>query len=162
MRFRLSLAGLICFSMAAAGEERGPLNEHLPSWLTPGAQVRWRGEGQSGMGFREGADSHYLLERYRFEVRVRPLQWMSFFGQFQDARTGFLARPDASVRDRADIRQAYARLGREAGWWDVKAGRQRLIFGSERVVGAAEWGNTARVFDAVRLAVHRKGRRSGA
>ncbi len=159
MNFRLPLAILLCSSLAAAAEERGPLNEHLPSWLSLGAQVRWRGEGQSGVGFQEGAESNYLLERYRFDVRVQPLEWMTFFGQFQDSRTGLLTRPDASVRDRADVRQAYVMLGRENGWWDVKAGRQRLIFGSERVVGAAEWGNTARAFDAVRLALHHKGRR---
>jgi hypothetical protein len=54
-----------------------------------------------------------------------------------------------------DLRQAWAGVGSEDGLWDLKVGRQRLAFGTERVVGASEWGNTARVFDAVRLGIHR-------
>lgn len=137
-------------------DARGPLNEHLPTWITLGAQVRYRGEGQQGVGFQEGVDQNYLLERYRVELGVQPLTWMAFFTEFQDARAAHLPRQDASVRDRADLRQAYMRLGREDGLWDVKVGRQRLVFGSERVIGAAEWGNTARVFDAIRASFHTK------
>jgi len=81
---------------------------------------------------------------------------MGFFGEFQDARAVNLPVQGAGIRDEADIRQAYVRIGQEGGWWDVKAGRQKMAFGSERVIGAGEWGNTARVFDAVRLGIHHK------
>ena len=125
------------------------MNEHLPTWITLGAQVRYRGEGTE-----EG--SPYLLERYRVSLGIQPLPWMGFFGEFQDARAVNLPVQGAGIRDEADIRQAYVRIGQEGGWWDVKAGRQKMAFGSERVIGAGEWGNTARVFDAVRLGIHHK------
>ncbi|MBI2687770.1 MAG: alginate export family protein [Acidobacteria bacterium] len=140
---------LFFLSLTLGGQDvRGPLNEHLPSWITLGAQVRYRAEGLH--------DQNYLLERYRFDVGIQPLPWMAFFSEFQDARAAHMPIQDASVKDRVDLRQAYVRIGKEDGWWDVKAGRQRLVFGSERVIGASEWGNTARVFDAIKLAFHHK------
>lgn len=158
MNIRLPISLIVLFqSLTSFSQDaRGPLHEHLPTWITLGAQVRYRGEGQRGAGFQEGADQDYLLERYRFELGIQPLPWMAFFSEFQDSRAVHLPNQDASVKDRADVRQAYIRLGSEEGWWDVKAGRQRLVFGSERVVGASEWGNTARVFDAIKVAFHHK------
>ncbi len=139
-----------------AQSDRGPLNTHLPPWVTLGAQVRFRAEGLTGAGFKEGNNQGYLLERYRLDLGLQPLGWLGVFGEFQDSRAAHRPHPDAGIKDRADIRQAYVRVGREDGWWDVKAGRQRLAFGSERVIGAGEWGNTARAFDAIRVGVHHK------
>jgi hypothetical protein len=145
---RLAALFLMVLPYPAYGEEdRGPLNAHLPSWVTLGAQVRYRAEHN---------DRDYLLQRYRLEAALQPVAWLGFFGEFQDSRAAHYFPANAAVKDAADVRQAYVRLGREDGWWDVKAGRQRLVFGSERVIGAAEWGNTARVFDAVRLGIHHK------
>lgn len=147
MRILPALALLLSCStnLAFAEEERGPLNSHLPAWVTLGAQVRYRAESTT---------RDYLLERYRLNVDLRPTTWLGFTGQFQDSRAAHYAHPDSGVKDSTDIRQAYVRLGNEQGWWDVKAGRQLLSFGSERVIGAADWGNTARAFDAVRLGIH--------
>ncbi len=130
-----------------AQDARGPLNQHLPQWVTLGAGVRYRAEGH-------GIDRNYLLERYRLDLGISFQPWLGFLGELQDSRSAFLPHPDAGVRDRADVRQAYLRFGRESGWWDLKAGRQLLKFGSERVIGASEWGNTARAFDALKLGIH--------
>jgi hypothetical protein len=141
----LALWALLSPFALLAADSRGPLNSHLPSWVTLGAQVRYRAESTS---------RSYLLERYRLDVELRPAAWLGLVGQWQDSRAIHYPHPDAAMKDRADIRQAYVRLGSENGWWDIKAGRQRMAFGSERVIGAGEWGNTARAFDAVRVAIH--------
>jgi hypothetical protein len=139
----------------ADAEENGLLNRDLPHWLRLGAQMRLRSEGDHGIGFQEGASQDYLLQRYRFSLGVRPVSWVQLFGEVQDARAAGYANPNGGVKDRLDLRQAWVGLGSEAGRWDLRVGRQRLAFGTERVIGAAEWGNTARVFDAARLALHR-------
>jgi hypothetical protein len=141
----IAVSLIVLPQLLLAEDGRGPLNTHLPPWITLGAQARYRAESTT---------RDYLLERYRLDVSLQPKSWLGFSGQFQDSRAAHYPHPDAGVKDRADIRQAYVQLGSEHGWWDVKAGRQRIAFGSERVIGAAEWGNTARAFDAVRLAIH--------
>lgn len=135
--------------------DRGVLNRDLPSWLSLGADVRWRGEGTENTGYIQTNDQHYFLQKYRFNVDIRPLSWLNFYGQLQDARvTSGLKNQDGSAKNTLDLHQAYVGIGREDGWWDVKAGRQRLIFGEERLIGAAEWTNSGRVFDAIRLGIH--------
>lgn len=152
---------VICFLVLSVtvltgqAADRGPLNNEMPSWITLGAQTRFRAEGSHGNGFVEGANDDFFLHRYRFSVGLRPLKWLQVFGEAQDARAAFLPNANGSVKDRLDLRQAWVGVGDEGGLWDLKVGRQRLSFGSERVIGAAEWGNTARVFDAVRLGLHR-------
>lgn len=54
-----------------AADSRGPLNTHLPSWVTLGAQIRYRAEGTS---------RSYLLERYRPDVELRPAAWLGAVG----------------------------------------------------------------------------------
>ncbi|MBL8176607.1 MAG: alginate export family protein, partial [Bryobacterales bacterium] len=120
-----------------------------------GAQMRLRGEGERGAGFRDGNDRDYLLQRYRFSMDIRPVAGLEFYGEVQDARVAWLPEAGNSVKDRLDLRQAWAGLGSESKLWDLRVGRQKMAFGSERVIGAGEWGNTARVFDAGRLALHR-------
>jgi hypothetical protein len=144
---------------ADPAENRDLLNQQLPHWLSLGAAARFRAEGQHGVGFESGRNQDYLLERYRFDATIAPLHWLQFFGQVQDARAAWMPRQDGGVRDTFDLRQAYVHLGSEAGWIEAKVGRQTMFFGSERVIGAGEWGNTARVFDAARLILHHNANR---
>lgn len=139
----------------ALAPDRGLINRELPRWLTLSGEVRWRGEGNENLGYRVDNDQHYLLQKYRFNVEIRPFSWLTFFGQLQDARatSGYIT-PDGSMKDTLDLHQAYVDIGHEEGWWDLKVGRQRLIFGDERLIGAAEWSNSGRVFDAARLGIH--------
>ncbi|BCS34862.1 hypothetical protein TBR22_A40880 [Luteitalea sp. TBR-22] len=124
-----------------------PLNARLPAWARVTASTRVR------------LDSDHLLERARLGVRLTPWRQVQLVAEVQDARAFGYDRTDGSVRDVLDVRQAWVGVGREQGWADLKVGRQKLAFGSERVIGGAEWGNTGRVFDAARLAVHHGGAR---
>ncbi len=149
------LAVFLSVGWAQGADSRGPLNQELPSWLTLGVQTRLRAEGQHGLRFTEGNDQDFLLERYRLSTLIRATPWLQFYGEVQDSRSVGIPTHDPSYRDTLDLRQAYVGLGKEGGLWDLRAGRQRLAFGSERLLGNAEWSNVPRVYDGARLALHR-------
>ena len=147
---------LAALPLAAAGPyDKGPLNQHTPDWLTLHGAARFRAEDYHGVDFEPENERGFLLHRYRFSAAVRITPWMRAFGEMQDAREAGAPLPGAGLKDPLDLRQAWISLGTGNGPWDLTAGRQMLAFGSERVVGAGEWGNTARVFDAVKLGLHR-------
>lgn len=124
-----------------------PVNARLPTWVRLTAASRFR------------VDSDHLLQRLRVGMRITPTPSLQVGVEVQDARAFGFDRVDGSVRDVLDVRQAWVGVGREAGWVDVRIGRQKLAYGSERVTGGAEWANTARVFDAARVSVHHAGMR---
>src|SRR3989442_10976728 len=131
------------------------VNRALPRWLRFGGEYRLRIESE-GIGFTTTKDV-YLLSRFRFNVAIKPTQWLTFFGETQDARVFFNHHvPNApSFQNSWDVRQAYVQLeSAKEGWVDLIAGRQVLAFGDERVIGPSDYTNTARTFDAVRLDLH--------
>ena len=91
---------------------------------------------------------------------IRPVSWLNFGIQAQDSRAPGI-RPALSgsgaVRDPFDLRQAYAEIGASQAPASLKVGRQALIYGDSRLIGAPDWSNTSRVFDAVRLQVRGSG-----
>lgn len=137
----------------------GILNQHLPSWIKLSGELRYREEGYLGGGFREGNDDMYLLQRYRIGVELKPLPWLKMFAQGQDSRIFFVDRVSpAPYQDKTDLRQAWVQIGNpEKNGFTVRVGRQELQFGEERLLGAGNWGNVARTFDAVRLGVRHGG-----
>jgi hypothetical protein len=107
-------------------------------------------------------DDSYLLTRLRVSLDFRPTSWFQTFVQGQDSRVGGIdaSRVTASFKNLFDLRQAYVDLkAGDKGWLEVRAGRQELVFGSERLIGAGDWGNTSRSFDALRAIVARDGAR---
>lgn len=148
--FPLLAAGVVSLNAAEPG---GPAP--LPRWLTLGGDIRYRAEGQHHLDFDETQSQDFLLQRYRLRMGLAPSRYVRLAGELQDARVSWLANPNAGVKNPLDLRQAYVELGAENGFAVLRAGRQRLAFGSERVIGASDWGNTARVFDAVDLRLQR-------
>lgn len=122
-----------------------PVNAELPAWVRVTASSRFR------------LETDHLLQRLRVGGRVTPRDGLELAAELQDARGFGFDRTDGSVKDALDVRQAWVGIGRDRDLVDVRIGRQKLAFGSERVIGAAEWGNTARVFDAVKVGIHRGG-----
>src|ERR1700722_7363955 len=61
------------------------LNKELPAWLQFNGSYRMRVEDQSGIGFKDVSDTH-ALGQFQFGVKVQPFDWLSFYGQTQDAR----------------------------------------------------------------------------
>lgn len=139
-----------------------PLAAQMPKWLQLGAEYRARYEGTTGIGFTEGSQDHYLLSRYRVSLKLLPVSWLKFYGQVQDARVYGRDQqpPPAAMQDSFDLRQAYVELGDiEKKPFGIRVGRQELNFGEQRLLGSANWGNSARTFDAARLTVRGGGLR---
>lgn len=136
------------------------LGDELPAWLTLSGEFRFRFENLQGLGYSEASDDGYGLTRTRLEVGIRPVSWLNFGIQAQDSRAPGI-RPALSnsggVRDPFDLRQAYAEIGASQSPASLKVGRQALIYGDSRLIGAPDWSNTSRVFDAVRLQVREAG-----
>jgi hypothetical protein len=133
--------------------------QRLPEWLRVGLEHRGRLEGPTNAGFNDARDDAYWLNRFRFDVRLKPSRLLSFYVQAQDAQVfGRNSKPDAPpFEDTLDLRMAYADIG-QTGKSPVlvRLGRQELAFGEQRLVGHVNWVNTARTFDAARVTVARK------
>jgi len=128
-------------------------NLQLPSWLRVGVEHRGRLEGISGSGFAADREDLYWLNRFRVTARFTMRPWLSAAIQAQDARVEGRNGPVAGApfRDQFDLRLAHVDVGSfEKSRVAVRAGRQELVFGDQRLVGHVSWLNTARSFDALR------------
>ena len=155
---------------SSAGEERQPPRETPSDWreilpgLTLGSQLRLRGESRRNFKFddaRAGNDEGYLLSRVRLGLTWRPSDRVTGAVELQDARIhGEEAisetRTPNIFADQIDIHQAYLDVKAPASSRvpiTVRVGRQKLVYGSQRLVSPLEWVNTARVFDGARIAI---------
>ena len=144
-------------------EEPSDWRELLPG-LTMGSQMRLRTETRRNAKFdggRPGNDEDYLLSRFRFGLTWEPADWVDGIVELQDARIhGERAisetRTPNIFADQLDIHQAYLDVAPPASGpvrASVRIGRQKLVYGAQRMVSPLEWVNTARVFDGVRVGV---------
>ena len=147
----------------AAVEESSDWREILPG-LTMGSQLRLRTESRRNAKFdgaRPGNDEDYLLSRFRFDLTWHPTDRVTGVVELQDARIhGERAisetRTPNIFADRLDFHQAYLDVQSPASGpvpISVRIGRQKLVYGSQRMVSPLEWVNTARVFDGARIGV---------
>lgn len=141
----------LAVSPQRAAEQRNQSAQHR---IRAGGEWRMRFEGRIDEQFRSGNSDSYFLTRFRLDMDVAPTAWLRLFLQGQDAQAMSLkADPDPPLfEDTFDLRQAYVEIfNRERQGFGLRVGRQEFIFGDERLIGAFNWGNTARTFDAVRL-----------
>ena len=147
---------------AACGADLGaPAGHPLPAWLKLGAELRGRLEVNTATGFLRGNDDGYYLHRLRLNAALEPHSQIRFFIQVQDSHAPGLGQTPApaSVVNTLDLRQGYLETGAAGTGWSLRVGRQDILLGEERLVGAAGWGNVTRSFDAARLSYKRKGAR---
>ncbi len=115
-------------------------------FATPGqpGQVDFRKNGGD-------ANNTYLLLRQRVHAGYSN-DWFAVFAEGQESSsTGDKRNPNLES-DLFDLHQAYLNLGNPEKFPLVgKVGRQELAYGDERLIGAFDWNNIGRVFDAVRL-----------
>jgi hypothetical protein len=117
-------------------------------------EVRSRTE-YDAPGGAASADVFTML-RSRFGVRVEPTHGLSVVLQLQDSRVlGTEGNRASSAVDVFDLHQGYLQLaapwsGRELA---LRAGRQEIALGNERLVGAVNWSNTGRTFDGARVSL---------
>jgi len=147
---------------AAVGES-SDWRQILPG-LTMGSQLRLRTESRRNATFdaaNPGNDEDYLLSRFRFDLTWRPSDWVTGSVELQDARIhGEQAisetRTPNIFADQLDFHQAYLDVQSPAAGpvrVSLRIGRQKLVYGSQRMVSPLEWVNTARVFDGARIRV---------
>jgi len=149
------LLSILLFATALLAQKpTDELNKQLPKWLKFSGEFRARLEGFSGGGFKDNSSDAYYLNRVRINLLIQPANWIKVFAQTQDARVAFKNTKPAAppYQNTWDLRQAYLELGNsEKGIVGVRTGRQELNFGEQRLIGTADWNNTARSYDAVRM-----------
>jgi Alginate export len=142
--------------------------EHNPLSFFDGAlvfdvQERLRIEGrENNFDFNDAlshpTDDWWLLQRFRIGVLVKPASWLKIYVQGQDSQEIDSDRNDipgvlgAEGDDIFDLRQAYIEIGNPKAFpLSFKVGRQILSYGDERLIGAFDWNNIGRTFDAAKL-----------
>ena len=113
--------------------------------------------GQAGaVDFRKiggDPDNTYLLLRERVHLGYQPCPWFAVFVEGQgSSSTGDDRNPNTESDGPFDLHQAYVWLGDAKAFpLTAKVGRQELSYGDERLVGAFDWNNLGRVFDAAKV-----------
>ncbi len=121
-------------------------------------QARWRMESADNRDFNDDAADHdtFHLMRIRLGATLDVGEHFraSVTGQWSEAFM-FDADPDPStVEDHVDFLE-YWLEARDLNGWNIRVGRQPLLFADQRLVGTFEWSNVARRFEGVR--VYRRG-----
>lgn len=160
MQFRLILVLALASWRGFAETPSEAINEHLPKWVRLGFDHRFRMEGYTALRNREDNDDRWFLNRLRMNLTLAPASWWTFTFQGQDSRIFFKSNPAGQnpFTNKTDLRMAFTDFGKIGkGPVAFRFGRQELAYGDERILGAANWGNVARVFDAAKLEL-RKGK----
>lgn len=134
------------------------LNDVLPKWIRVRGELRERMEGFDSLGFVPNRDDTYWLTRLRLNATVQPTPMFGVTVQTQDARVAdkTVGPTGAPFRDQFDLRMAYAEVGAAKSKVAVRAGRQELVYGDQRLLGHVSWSNTARTFDAGKVMLRGK------
>lgn len=109
----------------------------------------------SGADFRENLgkgmdnDNSYFLTKLRLRVGYTH-EWFNVLVEGRNSTsTGDDRNPNPESDGPIDLHQAYVFVGNHKEFpLSLKAGRQELIYGEERLIGAFAWNNIGRVFDA--------------
>jgi hypothetical protein len=98
----------------------------------------------------------FTLLRARLGLEAALGERAKVFLQVQDARTfGEESSTVDATADRLDLHQGWLELMRPVGALQLglRAGRQEVALGNERLIGPVAWSNTGRSFDALRVSL---------
>jgi hypothetical protein len=124
-----------------------------PKRLAFGVELRWREEFRDNSDFQPSNDfDSFLGQRIRAHLRLRIHSHLTAFVEGQDVWL-FGAERDKIIHSLGtNLYQAYVDWKPAVSErWEVRAGRQELVYGEERLVGAFGWDNVGRSFDGARL-----------
>jgi hypothetical protein len=142
-------------------------NEKNAAWDI-GVQVRLRYEDKNNFGVSQNggpaagandfksisADRNNSLEAERVTPHLGyNADWYGFFVEGRGSyTTGDDRNPNPESNGPMDLHQAYLALGNIKEFpVTLKVGRQELSYGDERLIGAFDWNNIGRTFDAAKL-----------
>ncbi|MDB6065715.1 MAG: hypothetical protein JWR26_1923 [Pedosphaera sp.] len=111
--------------------------------------------GQAGqVAFRHehgDANNTYLLLRQKLHVGYNDNWFTTYIEGQESSSTGDKRNPNLES-DQFDLHQGYVTLGNLNEFPVLaKVGRQELSYGDERLIGAFDWNNIGRSFDAAKL-----------
>jgi hypothetical protein len=150
--------------LTASDAQPGLVNDWLRSQSSSfsawdlGGQFRARYENVERLGgagdfsASGNASDNLMLLRTLVHLGYNPTPWLSFYAEARDSR-GYLDEPSPNPdKDTLDLHQAFVQIGNpELFPLAAKVGRQELIYGDERLIGASDWTNVKRTFDAAKL-----------
>ena len=129
------------------------------NFATPGNPPAVPGGDPGAIDFRDkGGNPHndYLLLREKVHIGYSQ-PWFSIYAEGRDSSATGDDRDPNPDADSFDLHQGYIKLGNAKEFpLTLQAGRQELIYGDERLIGAADWLNIPRTFDALRLRLEGK------
>jgi hypothetical protein len=136
-----------------------PLNEAGDWYASLGGELRERYEFSHNPRFgQEPHDAHgnnnYLLQRYMLHADLHLGPFVRLFGQLKSGlEHGRIGGPRPADEDRLDLHQAFLDVVAPLQAEDaltLRAGRQEMAFGSQRLVSVREGPNVRQSFDGLR------------
>ncbi|MFQ5706519.1 MAG: alginate export family protein [bacterium] len=139
---------LLLLGIALVGELKAQTQE-LP--IKFDGQIRMRSEAD-GRDFDSDTDLNtFTLLRTRFGARVQPWRNIEVYMQVQDSRAFGRESSTLTNTSNLDLHQAFFVI--DSLWHRsirLKVGRQELVYGNERLIGAVGWSNVGRSFDGIK------------
>ena len=159
------------YSFLSSAENRGgdPFNrlKKIPllgkAELTFGGQYRFRFERDENRRFGATTPSSqsFNLHRVYLFAEARLAQKFRLFGEFKYAAIAGNELPaPVTAEDEPDVQNLFAEIWARHDAQTklgLRAGRQELLFGKQRVIGPSDWANNRRTFDGLRLIAHVRG-----
>lgn len=128
-----------------------PAPEALPQRVQFGGDIRFRPESRSSFNPKSNVNI-YLLQRIRLNANMRLNENVTGLIQVQDSRLWGQEVSTASNEANLDLHQGYLQVAKFLGpHATLRIGRQELSYGNQRLLGAFEWDNVGRSFDAGKL-----------
>jgi hypothetical protein len=125
-----------------------------------GGQIRFRAEVRQNNDLNSSVSdvANFVGQRLRFHIRAKLSDQVETYLQFQDSRLWGQELATNSNDNLTDLHQGYFQVN---DFWkpglSLRAGRQEMAYGSDRLVGRGNWDNVGRSFDAVRMGYASKG-----
>lgn len=121
-------------------------------------EARFRPEWRTNADFNNRIDDDrtFVDQRLRVGFGIAKGTVAAYF-QAQDVRRWGSEPSTLAYTDNVDLKLGYVDWNDAAGAWKVRAGRQELIYGEERLVGGTDWNMIGRSFDGIRFAYTRPG-----
>ena len=125
-----------------------------------GGQIRFRAEVRQNNDLNSsvGDVADFVGQRLRFHIRAKLSDQVETYLQFQDSRLWGQELATNSNDNLTDLHQGYFQVSDflRPGL-SLRAGRQEMAYGSDRLIGRGNWSNVGRSFDAVRMGYGSKG-----
>ena len=124
--------------------------EKITWTITPEVEARVRYEYRTDKDFNDTKNDNRADLPYRIRPGVKWTYGKKWSGQlqFQYASTASWTQKGNSSVESSDLFQAYVTY--KPGKASLTLGRQKLTFGTGRLFGSPDWGNTGRPYDALR------------